>query len=528
MGNLKPFDLRFNVKGVDQKSGLFFKQPQSAENIENLHMLQAGTWSSYRQGFDRFTAQLESGADVDGVGWYTKDDGTTYLAAAVNGKLKNIDTSTGAVTSEISTGLTAGNPVDFETFQGTFFVTDGGHTPVKWTGTGSVSTISALPLTIGTDVYDKPKLVEKHNNSLVYGNFQGTAKFPSHIVILDNLATDTYTSSPGVANGAVWQISPGDGQALVGMKSLMLPNQNEGVLVLFKERSIYALSGYNQDEFALYIVNSAVGALNNRVIVTVGQDVLFLDQSNVFSLTTASQSGSIAPKAIGSESIRETLRTLNTTYKHKAWAVHLPWRSEVWWGIPTDANTTVDTILVYRYPSNDLEAPVWSIKKGHSATCAVVDNEQQTLYTGDTDGYLNKWFANSQYNATAPNWVYEYPWFDFKAPSQVKQLRELTAWLELKESASVTIRTQWRDGSRVLSKSYSKTITLPDTGATYGTALYGVSSFGASTVQIPIKVPIFGNGEMIKLSIQGNVGANGPAFLGFSGLVEYGKPARSY
>jgi len=530
---IKPFGFFFNTKGLDEYTGTMFIQPDAAVQIENMHVDAIGQWSAYKQGYDNFTAQLESGARVDSLGWYTDASGTDYLLEAINGKIKNINTSTGAVTSEISTGFTGGNPVDFETFKGTLYAVEKSISPQKWAGSGSMSAASGWPVTSGSDSYDKPSLVEAYANRLTFANFNGATKYPSHIVISDNLAPETFTLGASATDGAVIQVNPGDGQNLVAMRNLYIPNQDTNVLILFKDRSVYSLSGTTPSTFVVTRISSKFGALNNRCVVQVGQDLLFLDVYNINSLSTATESGTIQPKAIGSERVIDTLATLNLSAKDKAWAIHYPDRREVWFAIPTGSNTEPDTIIVYYYNQTD-QGPVnmWSIRKGTTETCALLLNK--TVFTGSSTGYIRKWFNSSKYGSTGISWIYKYPFFNFGTQYQNKRVLECYAWFLLIGSETITFKTEWRGGGNNIQKTISKTISITDgSGSVYGTvtppaAVFGTSVYGGSAILKKIKIPVIGNGEQLQFTVTGTTGSTGPIFLGLSGLVEYMEFSRSY
>lgn len=532
---IKPFNFFFNTKGKDEHTGTFYIQPDAATVVENMNTDKLGQWSTYNQGYERFTAQQESGSRIDGAYWFTEDDGTDHIVIAVNGKLKDIDDVTGAVSATPSTGLTAGNPTDFETFKGNLYVVDGTITPIVWSGSGSASSVAGIPLNNGAEDYGDPLLVEKYNNRLVYGNFRDTTNgpYPSHIAISDDLAPDTFTLTAGTDNGAVIEVSPGDGQSLLGLKSKHLPNSNEDVLLLFKDRSIYALEGRTQTEFNLYKVSGSVGALNNRCIVEVGPDIIFMDEYNIHSLSTANESGTMQPKLIGSEQVETTLRTLNVAAKSKAWAIHLPHRNEVWFAIPTGSNTEPDTIIQYHY-ERTVEGELvnsWAIRKNIRPTAAVLYNSR--FFTGDTSGYINEWHNTSTYAGDAVSWRFQYPYFNFSTQAQNKRVVEAAAWFILRGEEAVTITTQWRGGGNNTIKAMPKTVgpengAVPIFGSAPPAAVFGQSYYGSEGTLVKVKFPVYGNGEQLQLTFAGSVSEVGPVFLGVSGLVEYMGESRSY
>lgn len=517
----KPFAFFANYQGQDEKSGEFTVQPTAARTIQNMHMDKLGQWSAHNQGFSHLSAQLESGTRINGLYWYTTTAGVDWLIGAVKTKVKTVNESTGAV-SNISSSFTNGDIVDFETFQGTLYITSKSLAPQKWAGTGSMSAATGWPLINGGNTYDKPKVVEKYANRLVFANFNGTTKYPAHIVVSDDLAPETFTIGTNDTNAVIAQVSPGDGQAITGCKSYHVPLSNSQVLVIFKDRSIYGFEGDTPATFQIYLINPYIGAVSNNAIVQVGPDILFMDLYNIYSLTTANASGTIQPKAIGSEMVKETLADMNTSVKEKCWAQHLPERKEVWFGIPTGASSEPNKILVYSYYTGPDGQPVnaWSVRKGSIQTCSVLFN--RTLFTGDSSGYVNSWFSTSAYAGTGINYIYEYPNFNFGTQAQNKKINECYLHFILNGDETITFETHWRGGGNDTRKVISVPMELAGGVAAYGTAVFGSDIYQGSGIYFKARVPVLGNGEQLQYKISGTTEtASGPIFLGISGLVEY-------
>jgi hypothetical protein len=310
----KPFEFFVNSKGVNQDDGVLRLTPASAENIENMHPGKTGEYTTHNVGYDEFSDEIESGAALEGLFLFQDDDGTTAFVAVANGKIKEINSGTGAVDGTISTSNTSGNLVDFAPFKGSLYIVEEGMSPEVWTGPGtSASSASGVPITVGADTYDNPSLVGTHANRLIYGNFNGSTKYPSHLAIFDDLDPTTITIGSNDTNGAIIQINPGDGDPLTALKSKYIPSLSESILICFKKNSTWALSGTTPDTFKVDTVNSSWGCLNPRCAVDFGQDIAFMDKKNIYSLTTAAASGTLQPEALGSMKVQETLQEMNLT-----------------------------------------------------------------------------------------------------------------------------------------------------------------------------------------------------------------------
>lgn len=523
----RPFEFFLNQKGVNENDGIFRMDPNAAEYIQNMHPTKTGEYSSHAQGNENHSSELESGARVDAIFTYKDDDGTFYFPTAVNGKVLNINPGTGANDGTVTTSNSAGNLVDFETFKGNLYIAEESMEPEIWTGTGTATPSTAIPATVGSDTYSKPTLVTRYENRLVYGNFYGSTKYPSHIAILDDLASDTLTTATtNDTDGAIIQVSPGDGQELTALISKYLPGSNSVVLLCFKEASIWALSGNTPTTFQISQVNQSFGCLNHNCVVEVGSDIFFIDQNNIYSLTTAFQSGTLQPDVAGSQRVQETLKDMNISQaKEKAWAVHLKGRQEVWFGIPTGSSTEVDTIVVYNYRNKQEGSDPWIIRKGMSATCATVFEE--VLYSGTNVGYVRKWFSASQYAGVGMSWIYRLPFYDFESRGQYKRIHELYCHLRVRATTQITVKTTWMIGGNETTKTLPYTISS-NAGATWGSFTWGSGYWGGGSDVVVKKIKVFGDGALCQLEVSGTTTTVGVDFLGWSGVVNFGDWIRRY
>jgi hypothetical protein len=531
MGELKPFAYLTNDQGIDESSGIFFIEPSAADYIQNMHVDLTGSYSAHLQGWSALTSTLEGGARIDGLGQYRDDNGNDYLLTAVNGKLKSILPGLGTDLGNIASDLTAGAKIDFANFKGTLYIASNTIAPKKWSGTGNTSPAGGLPIINGIETYLNPSIVEVYNNRLVYANFQGGNKYPSHLAVSDDLSPESFTlTNLNATSAAIRQISPGDGQAIVAMKSLYISATNETVLVIFKDRSIHVLEGDTPTTFENHLINDTVGCLNNQCVVQVGNDLIFMDANTITSLSTANQSGTIQANNIGSYRIQKTLKRLNWSQRQEAWAQHLPSRREIWFGIPTGSSTQVDTILVYRYTTSPSDGGQWIIRKGSNVCCPLLFNT--SFLCGTYTGQLVSWFNNTGYGNQEIDWVYKYPFYHFGTPHQNKRIVELYGWFLLNAAQTLTITTEWRGGGGRYNRSITKTVGIGQGGALFGSttppaAVFGTDRFGDVPLA-KVRIPVYGNGEQFRLSVQGSSSTTGPVFLGFTGLIETLAPSRSY
>jgi hypothetical protein len=538
--NIRPFAFFGNYEGMDLSKSPFVVQSSSAANLVNLHKGVLGTFTAYNQGYNALTTALEEDSSIDGLIGFTDANRTKHLLAACRGKLKAIDLSTGAVGSNLYTNLSAGKPISSAVLKGSLFVSDANTIPIKWDGTNPVTAMSSFPLTNGSEIYNLPSILATYSNRLISANFQGgsssgsPSRFPAHLTISNELAPDVVTTTPVSTdtNGAIIQVAPGDGQGITALRSINIPALNETYLAIWKESSLWLLTGSTPSDFALQELNSTYGCLNNNCVVQIGGDFIFTDEEGIYSLTTASTSGTIQPKIIGERKILEKYRQLNTSAKDKAWICYHKKRNEVWIAIPTGSNMDVDTILVLALPNDSSEDYIWSIRDGFPSPPRCSLNFNRSFYTGDNLGQINTWFNSSTYNGVGYTYQFQYPYFNFNTQQQLKELTNLNAWFLILGPETVTIRQQWRGGGNNTVKSITKTIQASNTGAVYGeappAAIYGSSYYGLGMALSMSKLPVCGNGTQLQLTLSGISGITAPVFLGFSGLVRLGQYSTDY
>lgn len=543
--NFKQFNLKRNVSGMAQNKAETFLRPDQAVDIVNMHATEEGSWSADKAGYTVINSggtAYESGAVVDGLYWYTDSSSTDHLIMAINGKLKEINTTTGSATDiDASAGFTAGNQVDFLAISGFLFSVDGSiSAPRKWNGT-TASAASAWPLNDGANTYSKPKFVEEHNDRAAFSNFQGgsgaASKYPSHVALMNYNAPDTFTYPAIAANqGYIVGVNAGDGQEITGMRSMHIPETNDTQLVVFKSRSTYTITGASAllsdpDQLGYFKMNGGYGAINNRCIIEVGKDILALNEIGITSYSATTASGTIQPLAITSDLVKGVIGRLNRSAKAKCWGIHLADRREVWFFLPTGANTQCNEAIIYKYPSpgDQTELPKWSRRTDAGNKFKVAHGVilEDTFYIGTYGGKVGTMFTASTYDGTGIPWSYEYPYWDGGNELQNKRLANGVAHFKIRSQQSITMATKWKGGGS--NEAFSQTLALQSSvsGAKFGTAVFGMAKFGTTEeLKVDYKAP--GDGLRLKHKLSGTTNSSGPEFLGITPELELGNISKNW
>ena len=405
-------------------------------------------------------------------------------------------------------------------------------TPRKWNGS-LASDSPGWPLTDGVNSYDTPKYCEAHQNRGVFLNFDGNQGHFA-LSVLDDPEDFTISGAPDGAY--INEAGPADGQRIVGARSMHIPASNNSQLVIFKNRSTYVLTGSSAqfgdaDFFQVVLLNQNYGALNNRVIVQVGNDLLTLNEFGITSYSTANQSGTLQPLAIESDRVKDVIGRINLNAASKCWGIHLPHRREVWWFLPTGASTQCNEAIVYKYPSpgSQEERPKWSRRldaggKFKMAHGCLLD---RTFYIGSYSGIVGTMFTASSYDGTGIPWKYEYPFWDVGNEKQNKRYLNGDALFKVRSNQTFALQYQWKGGGCNEQGSNTYPIETTVGGAVFGAGVFGVDYYGAQE-EVKVQYDIFGDGLRVKHTLSGTASDSGPEFLGLDPVIELGNISQTW
>ncbi|MCE3234528.1 MAG: hypothetical protein K0Q50_708 [Vampirovibrio sp.] len=521
--NVKTFKLKSNVSGMAQNRAETFLRPDQAVDILNMHATEEGSWSADNAGYTKINdggTAYESGAAVDGLAVFEDSSGDKHLFMAINGKLKEVNTSTGVATDiDASAGYTVGNQVDFEAMYDVLYTVDGTINPRKWDG-ASAGNAAGWPV---TGPFNNPKYLTKHNWRLV---FLAPEEDETTFVVSDFEDPESFTFASASTDAYIGHI---DGR-IKGARSMHIPASNEEQTIIFSEKSTFVLTGSSavlsdSDGFKVIKMNGNYGAINNRCIVEVGNDILALNIFGITSYSSTTQSGTIQPSAINSDRVKDVIASMNLNAKEQCWGIHLPNRREVWWFLPTGANTQCNAAIVYKYPSpgSQDEIPKWSRRldagsKFKMAHGALLD---RTFYVGSYSGVVGSMFTASTYDGTGIPWKYEYPFWDVGNEKQNKRYLNGEAHFKVRSDQNFTFQYQWKGGGCNDQGSQSYPIETTVAGAEYGSATFGTDYFGQSE-EVKVPYDIFGDGLRVKHTLSGTTADSGPEFLGLTPVLELG------
>jgi hypothetical protein len=487
-----------NTAGLNLRQNEVQLDEREAEEVLNLHQTTRGGWTTANIGYKTVNpaAPLAGGTyPITGMTRYTTVSGLSYLVSACGGQWFTVLPATG-VSASIGSGLSQGSTfTSFVTFQGMLIGCNGVDAPQKWSGSGSVQPLAGWPPTIAGFSPGKPSLATISANRLV---FSGDSQNPSVVYLSALENPENFTPGIGADAAGAILVSPGDGQRITALATLYLPVESTEILVIFKERSTFILTGNDADTFQLQKVSDEFGAVSGQSVVRVGNDLLFLSEEGVTSLTTSTVQGNIVSSFL-SERIIPQIRMLNRGGWAGSFALHHRERQEVWWVVPDGSSIRNQRVLVYHY---GVSGGSWSRRSGIEASCGLM--YQGECYTGTYNGRIQCQMSGSTYDGAAIPWTYRTPFYDFGSPRTRKRVREVVVHLKQIANLDLKLSCGWDIRRGSVTRDQRTLSVIPDASSSvFHTAIFGQDRYGTAGVSMLRFIPN-GSGRFFQMEFSAN------------------------
>jgi len=254
-------------------------------------------------------------------------------------------------------------------------------------------------------------------------------------------------------------------------------------LVIFKDRSVFALTGSSGENFVVREVTDQYGCLNNRANVVFNERLWFLDQKGICEYNGSNVS-------IISDKMEGDFDRMNLdAAKSQATMIHNKQRSEVWCSIPVDGATLNNLTIIYDY-----EAEAWARWDGFSPRYMNMMKARLTKSTGffaDNSGRLNQ-FSGTFFgdNGSGISLVVK-PRFEHPMGQSVeKQFRRLFVNADsLTGQSIISLNVNYR-------KNYSESIAMTQ-GMTL-TTFQNVNNFGIPAKSLSPEIGFFSATDRIR------------------------------
>ncbi|MDD5387599.1 MAG: hypothetical protein PHQ22_10440 [Sulfuricurvum sp.] len=482
-----------------------------ATDIQNV-VFDTGGSIKKRYGYDTipWASKVSTGTTVcvNGVSYYKQKDGDKYLVAVINSdttlKFYYLPYQSGGDVSGPWIDVTSGAVTSFSNnYLPTF-------------ASCSDSLIIAVPTTLNKKPYvftggtigymdsdsDTPSctIVCYHKNHLFTNDAANTSRiwFSALGITYDFSAIDFI------------DVGSDDSTKITAIVSAF-----EG-LYIFKEKSIWRLSGYDRDSWQLTKMVDIGTPCPQSVTVADNVIYFFTSQGDIVAYNGGYDIRYISAK------IGNTMDEVNYTRLPYILATTMPDKSgDVYFAFTDHTSSTNDRILVY-----DTTYDAWIKFSGLNANsmCTAPDgNNIDHLYFGDYSGYVHR-YPSSEYNdgniLTSPIVsFYQTKWFNYPEIDRQKYLRVLKTYV-LSETTSntyltVNMRSDYETGGD------TDNILLTKVGALWDSAVWDMDIFGGQTLIINRKEVDKGK-EMFQLKFGNSKNSQGFTLLGFETFVESG------
>ncbi|MEW5820329.1 MAG: hypothetical protein AB1782_09075 [Cyanobacteriota bacterium] len=414
MAGVKTLHFNKNIGGLNTRASDMMLESIESPDLLNVKLTKYGAIEK-EKGYILYndTAIINS-PEVGGIYSYIKNStDNQYIIVAAGTKLYT--TSNGIFTdiTRISSDYTNNTVWDFATFNNICIAVNGEDEPQKYSGGANAEDLGGIP-PVGS------KYIEIYQNRVFMAGETANPTKLSYSALSD---PEDWTT----VDDAGWmEVGLNDGQKIVGIKSFF------DVLVVFKERSIYILSGSSgdpasNDYFVLEPINASIGAVSNRSIVQVGNDLYFLSEKGVYTLSGVQSYGDLNVSNI-SFKIQSLIDELHKGILSESFAINDYEEGRIWFFVAKGSAQENNFILIYDYNLN-----AWTKRSGFSSKCGLIFKDHSAskvkIYTGSYDGYIYYQKQTYNYNGSPIESYYFTPWLaltNYRVRKRVRDVQFIT------------------------------------------------------------------------------------------------------
>lgn len=404
--------------------------------IQNAYINARGTVEK-RSG-TTLTGDDTGDTKITGITSWKENDGTKWLFSTTGTDLRYLNSTTW---DTLDDGFTTGLDTEFIRADGKIYILNGTDDIHSYDG-ASVNLNSGLT-DLGASVPAAKYGVWWKNYMFICGesSLSGT-DYPSRVWFSNIGDPDTWTTGTDY-----FDVGKDDGQEITGIGIL------DKFLVIFKENSIYVLTGDGPSEWKLdattnNLVNVAnsVGCASHRSIVQVGNDLWFMDQYGNIRSLRKNEEGSNPLQGIVSENIQGTIDGLNKGALSEVSATFF--NNRIYFAAP-NGSSNYNNIVMVADLSITLESPrnphPWVTYTGWNPAVFTVytpSNTPQLYYgEGDADSLVYQAETGTNDNSAAIDFDIQDRMIDLRDPHRKKTARFLITTAESGGDYDVEVST---------------------------------------------------------------------------------------
>lgn len=439
-----------------------------------------------------------------------------YLVTVDGTALKYLNGSTW--TSISGATFTSGEEVNFVAGNDTLYIWDGDQAGCSLDSSLTLTRLTTAPSAAFGIYYQGVQIVS------------GVATKPNRLYVSDsttNLGDFTNASgtlsTPGEVPGAsvfagtgakFYDVNPGDGDKITGLAKY------QGVLIVFKERSIYQFTFDSSGNAVVSQITASSGCVSHKSIDNVENDIFYLSRRGYYVLgNEPNYFNSIRSNELSSR-INPTIQTISSTNLSRVCSIFSDFR--FYSSITSGGATTNNKTLVY-----DRRYLAWSqvdYIKANAFTEFIDSSGAKHLYFAADDEAEVYEISESYYNAngTAIESYWVSKAFDNGKFDLSKRWIDVTI-LFRQLSGTVTITVYSDDDSIIKTATIGTSSTAEGSigDITFGDASFGgevdstTTSTGTTNFNVPYRMKISKKSRTIKLKIECNGENDTFAVLGF-------------
>lgn len=524
--------------GLVLRAPIYNQNKNYARILYNLRW--SGTaWTTDKTGYTLHrAANFNSGASFKEFGVHWDKNGASRFIQQV-GKQVQLYNPLGDPLVEVPTTLFTATletiPCMRSFSKSQFLYVNGIDQPQIWDPFGTPNPWRAQtnwPVLVGSDVYQKPKIVEIFQNRAVYAGFDES---PYSFMLStfgnpeDFNFIGTGTSDPSRAGSYNLPAYLGPITSLKTHRVSAL--SNDQVLIIGCQKGLAFLSGTTANDFTLVIATDRFGIVSNRAWFKLDDMLIGLCTDGIRAFQANTTFSSLINAAM-TYPIHSLVTNVNPTYAQNAFVIDNPNELEACFYYPSggQVNNTSGIRLNYADMASGITRlsqimfpPEMSdLSTRYAPACGI--SYIGTCYAGGTTGLLQKLWNGNKYNNVGIQWRYGSPMLDSANPSTEAGARSFTILCEGADqyfTASAFAHTaQANDGNLKRTFMFSKIFQSAAVAATtLGSWVLGSAAFPISRYQSFTLQPR-GGGRGWEIELSGNTANGGINFIGiFSNLI---------
>lgn len=297
------------------------------------------------------------------------------------------------------------------------------------------------------------------------------------------------------------EISNGDGQRTTAVAIL-----RDSVLLIYKERSIYYLSGTSPDNYVVRVMDTRRGTVSAGTVQETPYGVFALDRAGV-TLTA-----DVGPAELVSEDIEDIIDSINFDSASTMYSGYDAKNERYYLSVPVDSANTPNKTLVYR-----IKEKAWSVCEGQEGASihfgVASDYTSRFLIGGINNGTLYRFDANTAVTNNGSAFYSSYLSGPFYCGDSTRKKKAKFVYITAESATNWTIdidivpdfgQGQAFSLTGINSSSLYSIYAASQADSTSGVGVFDESLWSASRVRKQIKVPVSCVGFGFQVGIRTN------------------------